>query len=64
MPHQVIKAQSGARITVMTATEALRAYNRFVDDWPCESWLVPSFTEWAMHKNIKISGIEAVKDKP
>lgn len=55
--------QTNTRITIMTATEALRAYNRFVDDWPCESWLVPTFLEWATHKNIKITGLEVVKAK-
>lgn len=52
---------SNTRITVMTATEALRAYNRFVDDWPTEAWLVPTFIEWAKHKNIQITGIPEPK---
>lgn len=42
----------------MTATEALRAYNRFLDDWQGEAWLAPSFVEWREHKNIQIVGEE------
>jgi len=54
-------ATAGTRITVMTATEALRAYNRFVDDWQWESWLIPTFMEWKKHKNIQLTGIEEQK---
>lgn len=49
---------SETRITVMTATEALRAYNRYLDDWTHAAWLAPSFHEWKSHKNIQLTGDE------
>lgn len=55
-PH--FEPKPGRILTLMTATDAVRAYNRFVDDWPADSWLIPSFVEWAQHKNIKIVGEE------